>query len=236
MDFFRRHMKTIFWITLAGFLFATFAYFGAGGYLTSSMDTVATVNSGKVSYTEFTKSVNRAIEGEQEKKQDVQLTESDIQQIKMSILQDMISEEAFYQTALKYGLSVSDNEIRMHLEQIPAFQKNGRFDHMTYYQALRYGIKMTPEEFEKSRKRAMMVDKVRFLIYLIAKVSDKEAENEYLRRNGNLKNYAKEKDKFAETLQNEKRVLLFNQWVARLQEKIKITENLAKFEQQRTPR
>jgi peptidyl-prolyl cis-trans isomerase D len=231
MDFFRRHMKTIFWITLVGFIFATFAYFGAGGYLTHAYDTVATVNSEKVSYSEYSKSVSRAIENKREQKKDAELTETDIQQTKIAVLQDMISEEAFYQTALKYGLTITDNEIRAHLQQIPAFQKNGHFDHLTYFQTLRYGLKMTPEEFEKARGRALIVDKVRFLIFLIAKVTDKEAEFEYLRKNGNLKNWVKEKDKFIETIQNEKRMLLFNQWINQLQQKTTIKDFHMKFEQ-----
>jgi len=225
-------MKTIFWITLIGFVFATFAYFGAGGILTKGIDTVATVNGNKVSYTEFSRQVSRTIENQQAQKKDSQLTENDIKQIKMSVLQDMVSEEAFLQMALKYGLDTTDNEVRAYLQQIPQFQKDGHFDHMTYFQALNYGLKIKPEEFEKSRKRALTVDKLRYLIYLEAKVSDKEAEDEFLRRNSNLKNWLKEKDKFIETLRNEKRVLLFSQFVNVLQQKIKVQDYMSKFEQQ----
>lgn len=231
MDFIREHKKAIFWITLIGFLFATFAYFGAGGLLTRGYDTVAKVNNQKVSYSEYSKAVSRAIENKRENKKDAELTENDISQIKIGVLQDMVSEEAFYQAALRYGITVTDAEVAAHLRQIPAFQKNGQFDHQTYFQTLRYGLKMNYDEFEKSRKRALAVDKVRFLVYLLSKVSDKETEMEYLRRNGNLKNFVKEKDKFVETLQNEKRIMLFNQWIAVLQQKTKIEEYLAKFEQ-----
>ncbi|MFH0948461.1 MAG: SurA N-terminal domain-containing protein [Elusimicrobiota bacterium] len=239
MDFIREHKKTIFWITLIGFLFATFAYFGAGGILTRGYDTVATVNNKKVSYSEYSKSVSRAIENQREKKKDVpggsaadgELTDADLQQIKIRVLQDMVSEEAFYQAAIRYGITVTDVEVAAHLRQIPAFQKNGQFDHLTYFQTLR-GLKMTYEEFEKSRKRAIAVDRVRFLVNLLSKVTDKEAEMEYSRRNGNLKNYVLEKDKFVETLRNEKLSMLFNQWVAVLQQKTKIKDHLAKFERQ----
>ncbi len=231
MDFIRIHKKTILWIIISGFLFATFAYFGAGGILTKGIDTVATVNNKKVSYSEFSKAVSRAIENQREQKKDAELTDADLQQIKMGVLQDMISEEAFYQAALRYGIIVTDAEVSAHLRQIPAFQKNGHFDHQTYFQTLRYGLKMNYDEFEKSRKRALAVDKVRFLIYLLSKVTDKEAEMEYIRRNGNTKNFVKEKDKFVETLRNEKRVMLFK-WITVLQQKTKIQDNLAKFEQQ----
>lgn len=231
MEFIREHKKTIFWITLIGFLFATFAYFGAGGSLISGQDTVATVNSEKVSYTEYSNAVSRAIDNARKDKKDTELTDGEMQQLKRNVIQDMISEEAFFQLALKYGIRVTDGEIRAHLQQIPAFQKDGHFDHRTYYQVLAYGLKMTPEEFEKSRRRALAVDKVRFLIYLLSKVSEREAEFEYLRRNKNLKNWTKEKNEFIATLQSEKRMHLFQQWVAQLQQKVKIKDYLAKFEQ-----
>ncbi|MBN1383697.1 MAG: SurA N-terminal domain-containing protein [Elusimicrobia bacterium] len=230
MEFIREHKKTIFWITLIGFLFATFAYFGAGGSLVSGQDTVATVNSKKVSYSEYIKAVSRAIDNARQDKKDTELTDAEIQQIKRNTLQDMISEEAFYQLALKYGIKVTDGELKAHLQQIPAFQKDGHFDHRKYYQILAYGLKMTPSEFEESRKRAIAVDKVRFLIYLLSKVSEKEAELEYLRRNGNLKNWSKEKNEFIMTLQSEKRVQLFQQWITQLQQKVKIKDYLGKFE------
>lgn len=227
MEFIREHKKIILWIILIGFVFATFA----GGVFMKGFDTVATVNSKKILYSEYTKAVSRAIDNRREQKKDAELTENDIQQLKTGVLQDLISEEAFYQIALKYGIKVTDSEIRAHLQQIPAFQKDGHFDHLTYYQTLRYGLKMTPEEFERSRGRALAVDRVRFLLYLISKVTDTEAEFEYLRRNGNLKNWTEEKDKFIETLRNEKRVFLFNRWITRLQQKTKIRDYLAKFEQ-----
>ncbi|MFH1540905.1 MAG: SurA N-terminal domain-containing protein [Elusimicrobiota bacterium] len=232
MDFIRDHKKTIFWVTLIGFLFATFAYFGAGGILTKGFDTVATVNNQKVSYSEYSKAVSRAIEIQRERKKDVELTDADLQQTKVGILTNMISEEAFYQTAFRYGIAVTDAEVAAHLQQIPSFQKDGHFDHQTYFQVLRYGLKMNYGEFEKSRKRAIAVDKVRFLFQLLSKVTDKEAEMEYSRRNGNLKNYASEKDKFINTFRNEKRDIFFKHWIATVQQKTKIQDYLAKFEQQ----
>ena len=231
MDFIRKHQKTIFWITLIGFLFATFAYFGAGGYLTHGYDTVATVNGKKVSYINFSRNLSRAIENRRGQKKDTELTENDIHQIKVEVLQGMISEEAFCQVASKYGLTVTDAEVTTSIQQIPVFQKDGHFDHQTYFQMLRHGLKMNYEEFEKARKRALLVDKVRFLCSILAKVTDTEAKMEYFRRNGNLLNYNKEKDKFIETLRGEKRELLFGKWVSQLQQKTKIRDFLSKFEQ-----
>jgi len=235
MDFIRRYQKTIFWIVLITMLFAIFAYFGAGGILTKNYDTVATVNNHKVSYGDFLKAYDRAVENERDAKKDVELTDADLKQIKVGVLQDMISEEALNQIAKKYGLTVTDAEVAANIQNIPAFQKDGHFDHQTYFQVLRYGLKMNFVDFEKSRRRALMVDKVRFLISLLSKVTDKEAEMQYLARNGNMKKYAKDKDKFIETLKNEKRAQLFNLWIGQLQQKTKIQEFLSKFEQAGQP-
>ena len=229
-NFIQKHKKTIFWIIFLGFIFATFAYFGAGGYLTSGADTVAVVNSKKISYMKYLDNVTRAINNRKEQEKGADATEEEMKQLKVGVLQNMISEEAFSQAAHRYGLKVTDNEVVTYLQQIPAFKKNGKFDHRTYFQILQYGIKMTPEEFEESRRTAILTDRVKFLISTLAKVTDAEAREEYFRRNGNMKNWDKEKEKFIGTLTNEKVNYFFGQWVTQLQQQIQIKEYLSKFE------
>lgn len=228
--FIRKHKKTIFWILFVVITFATFAYFGAGGVITKGADTVATVNSKKLSYAEYERLSNRVINNQREQKKEGSLSEEEIKNLKLEVLRNMISEEAFCQEAEKYGLAVSDNEIAAYLQQIPAFQKNGKFDHQTYFQTLRYGIKMSAQEFEESRRRMMLNDRVRFIIALTSKVTEKEAADEYLRRNGNMKNWDKEKDKFIGTMEGEKSGYFQGQWVNKLQQTAKIKEFLSKFE------
>jgi len=227
--FINKHKKTIFWIILMGFLFATFAYFGAGGILSQGADTVAKVNSQKISYREYRNNVARVINTQREQNPEG-LNPEEMKNIQVGVLQNMISEEAFIQTAKSYKLKITQNELATYLQQIPAFQQNGKFDHKTYYRALQYGIHMSPVEFEESRRRALLVDRVKFIIFMSAKVTEKEAETEYQRRNGNVKNWNSEKDKFMETLKEEKANILFTAWVMQLQQKTKIKEYLSKFE------
>ena len=229
-NFIRKHKKTIFWIIFLGFMFATFAYFGAGGYLTKNADTVATVNSAKISYSKYQNNVARTITTQREQKKDGDITAEEQKQIRIGVLQGMISEEAFTQAAHRYRLKVTDTEVVTYLQQVPAFQKNGKFNHQQYFQILKYGIKMTPEEFEESRRVAMLDDRMKFLVSMLAKVTEGEARGEYLRRNGNMKNWDAEKAKFTETLVNEKGNYIFSQWITQLQRQTQIKEYLSKFE------
>jgi len=229
-NFIRKYKKTIFWIIFLGFIFATFAYFGAGGYITKGADTVATVNSTKISFFKYETNLARALNSQKEQKKNVEPTDEERKQLKVSVLQNMISEEAFSQAAKKYCLKVTDAEVVTYLQQIPAFQKDGKFEHKTYFQVLQYGIKMTPEEFEESRRTAILGDRVRFIISLLVKVTDAEARDEYLRRNGNMKSWDKEKTTFISTLESEKGNYFFSQWVGQLQQQTQIKEYLSKFE------
>ncbi len=229
-NFIHRYKKTIFWIIFLGFIFATFAYFGAGGYLTKGTDTVATVNSEKISYSKYYENTVRALDNQRNQKKGEDMTDDERKQVRLGVFRSMLTEAAFNQSARKYGLKVTDAEVVTYLQQIPAFQKNGRFDHATYFQILKYGIKMTPEDFEESRRSAILEDRMKFLISTLAKVTEPEARSEYLRRNGSMNGWDKEKSKFLDTLMNEKGNYLFGQWVIRLQQQTQIKEYLSKFE------
>jgi len=228
--FIHKHKKTIFWIIFIGIILSTFAYFGVSGYVTKDADTVAIVNSVKISYTKYNMNVNKAFSSQREQKKDSELTAEEQKQIRINVLQSMISEEAFSQAANKYRLKVTDDEVIAYLQQIPAFQKNGKFDHKTYFQILQYGLNTTPEEFEESRRTALLTDRLKFIISLLSKVTDSEARSEYLRRNGNMKNWETEKGKFIETLTGEKGNYFFGQWGSQLQQQTQIKEYLSKFE------
>lgn len=228
--FIHKHKKTIFWIILSGFLFATFAVFGGGGYFTHRADMVAKVNSKIITYTEYQKNARRAISNQREQAEDKNLSEEDIKNIKLSVLQNLISEEAFIQVAQTYGLKVTDKEVMLYLQQIPAFQKEGHFDHQTYFNTLRYGIKMTAAEFEEDRRRTLLAERVKSFIYFLGKVPETEAVWEYRRRNGSMQNWGTEKEEFLQTLQNEKINYFFNQWITEIQQTTEIKEFLQKFE------
>lgn len=76
------------------------------------------------------------------------------QLLETQALENLINREILSQEATKAGILVSDREIRDFIIDIPAFQEQGRFDKIRYFQYLE-GTHNTAEEFEtKIRKEA----------------------------------------------------------------------------------
>jgi len=220
-NFFQRRKRTIFMVTIIGFVLGTFVGFG-GYYLTRGWraDTVAVVNGKKILYQTYLNYFQRVIDNLREQNQE--LTDEIIKQKKQEILSDLIQEEIFYQEAKKYGIRVSDQELAADIQRFPAFQKDNRFDRGTYFQVLHYVLRMTPEEFEESRRRAIAIAKLRSLIASAVKITDKELEIAYLQERGNLKKFETEKEDFRQTYLSQKTLLAFNEWFQQLGRQVKV--------------
>lgn len=233
MDFLRNHRITIFTITIIGFLGGAFIGFGSyffGGK--TSSDNVIVVNGTGIPYRTFQKTLNRVIETMHQQNQEV--TEAVREQKKQEVIQDLIQEEVFRQQAKAYGITVSDDELAADIQQrYPAFQRDGRFDRMAYFQALGQILKMSPKEFEDSRRKQITNAKLRQLIMTSVKISEPELQMEYARAHrGNMAAYAKDRDKFLEQVRQEKTMLVFNEWFKSLNQTMKIKVHLQEIEKQ----
>jgi len=99
------------------------------------------------------------------------------------ILDGLIDKVLILQEAKRLGLSISDEELRVAIESIPAFQANGQFDRRRYEGSLRSN-RMTPEEFEQSQRENLLVSKTVNLIKMNeGTVSDEEVLDTYLFEN-----------------------------------------------------
>lgn len=230
MDFLRKHMRIIFFITIVFFLGS--ALIGFGGYLfgsKSSMDAVVEINGEEVPYRRFSNMMARVTENMAQKKEE--MTEQIRQQKKQEILQDLIQETVFWQQSKKYGISVSDSELAADIQRYPAFQRDGHFDHQTYYQVLGQMLRMSAVEFEDSRRRQIATFKLRHLIASSIRITEAELRYEYARANrGNMAAFEKDRPKFLESLRQEKTMLVFNEWFKQLNSSMKIKVHLEEIE------
>ncbi len=105
------------------------------------------------------------------------------------ILQQMVDEQAALAEASRRGLDVTDAEVARHIVTMPAFQEKGHFvGHARYAGMLRMQRPpMTPEEFEESLRRSLVIDKLRTALTDWVTVSDQEVEQEFRRRNEKVK-------------------------------------------------
>ena len=235
MTFLRKHQRTIFAITIGGFLSGTFIGFGGyffGGNRTGN-DPVVVINGVKIPYNTYSQVFSRMIDQARSNPEQPELTPEFMAHKKQEALQDVIQEEVFWQEANKYGIAISDKELAADIQHYPAFQKDGVFDQRTYYQVLGQMLRTTPRKFEEVRRRQIAAYKLRHLIASSIAVSEYELRMEYARANkGDMSAFMEKRADFSEKLRQEKVSYVFNEWFKALNQHIKIDVKLDEFEKE----
>ncbi|MCS7228040.1 MAG: SurA N-terminal domain-containing protein, partial [Endomicrobia bacterium] len=119
----------------------------------------------------------------------------------------------------KYNIVVTDQELYYDLMRIPAFQKDGKFDRETYYRTVILRLKMTPKEFEESRRKRIAMFKLREFILSGVKLSDFEIEQ--ATKNKGVKT-EEEKQKLISELLQEKQTAVLEEWYKKINSDLKI--------------
>ena len=109
--------------------------------------------------------------------------------IDQQVLQQMVDEQAGIAEAERLGIQVGDEEVRQRIVSLPVFQENGTFiGEQRYLMVLSsQNPPVTPTEFERSMREALMLDKLRTALTEWMSVTDAELEEEYRRRNDKVK-------------------------------------------------
>jgi hypothetical protein len=168
--FFRKH-RTFVFVFLAAIM-VSLPFFGVGtNYLFSSpQDVVMQVNGAKVRRADYDRLLNQILKSKPDMKPEQK------QQARAQAMNELIRLIVYDQEAAKYGLHVSDQELRAQIEHTPAFQKDGKFDPSTYVNTLTNLADTTPEEFEAFRKKDMAAFKLNQLVASAAGVSDADVQ------------------------------------------------------------
>lgn len=98
--------------------------------------------------------------------------------LKEQALKDLVNKVLLLQEAQRLGFGVNAEELQNSIQNMPAFQKDGRFDKMTYLRLLQRA-RMSPEEFEASQRQVLLITKVQNFILASVKVSDREVLDFY---------------------------------------------------------
>ncbi|MEW6377545.1 MAG: SurA N-terminal domain-containing protein [Thermodesulfobacteriota bacterium] len=99
------------------------------------------------------------------------------------VLDDLISRVLILQEGKRLGFTIGNEELRMAIESIPAFQVNGQFDQRNYERFLRIN-RMSAEEFERMQRESLLLSKMVNLIKLNGgKISEEELLEIYLFEN-----------------------------------------------------
>lgn len=228
--FLRRHRQGIFVGTISTFLIGIFV--GLGGYLFVRSDVseaVAAVGSAKIPYQEYRLRLDQYLEVVRD--QGTELTDSTQGEIKQGILRDMIVDELLFLKARELGLVVSDLELAADIERNPNFSRDGRFDKLLYLQALRYSLRISPRQYEESRRRLLSAAKLRALVLQSAKITPRELEEEFAAQGSKpAKDLQAAKAQFAQTFQQMRALDLLNQYLRQVTAKVEIKSYLEQRE------
>jgi peptidyl-prolyl cis-trans isomerase D len=103
------------------------------------------------------------------------------------ILDNLVSRYVITVEAKRLGLDVTPAEIEQKILEIPAFRENGAFIGRARYQEILAQNNLTMEDFESRVANEILIDKLRSFITASVAVTDKDAEEEYKRRNEKAK-------------------------------------------------
>lgn len=96
------------------------------------------------------------------------------------IVEQQVWDRLMLREAARKRVKVSDEELARYLQQIPAFQENGRFS-KPLYERMVQGLRMTPQGFEARVRDDLRMQKLMESVQAEATVSDEDIRQAYLR-------------------------------------------------------
>jgi peptidyl-prolyl cis-trans isomerase D len=143
-----------------GFIAITFVVgMGWWGFGEHSGSAVATVGDLSISLDEFKRAYENTYRFYKEKVPGEFKDET----IKQYVVEQLVDHRVWLIAAHNMGLSVSDEELRTSIMQIPEFQRNGRFD-PEHYQRLLAANHLTPSMFEAVQAKELLSLKARMMV------------------------------------------------------------------------
>jgi hypothetical protein len=139
-----------------------------------------TVNGDAISITEFNRELNRrleffkAIAGGKISEEQLKMF-----RVREGVFQELVNKKLMVQEAGRQGLIASDEELRDKISEIPAFQKTGKFDLLTYRQVLEAN-NYSPTSFERLVREDISLQQWDSFFRDRVRVSNEEIKKEFL--------------------------------------------------------
>ncbi len=192
LDLIRRKQKTglvklVFWAIIAAFVGTIFLVWGKGSDQgVTSNSVAATVGDTEISFAEYQSVYSNLYNLYQSIYRDQFTPEMEKRlNLRQQALDSLIDQALLAQEAGRLGIKVSKKELVDSIAQTPAFQSNGVFDKNLYVQVLNYQ-RITPEQFEASQQRTLLISKIQEEIQGKISVSDEDIEQDYRQQNESI--------------------------------------------------
>jgi peptidyl-prolyl cis-trans isomerase D len=139
-----------------------FAFFGIDSYFRfrEGAEAVATFGSHQITQQEF----GQELRERQEMLQNLSGGQADFAQLdnpelRYAVLDNMIRQRLLLERAQRLGMTVSERQLQAAINEIPAFQENGRFSYAQYERLLR-AQNMTPVQFEARLRQQIIMQQL----------------------------------------------------------------------------
>jgi len=98
--------------------------------------------------------------------------------LRQRTLANLVTEKLQLQEAERLGIRVTDPEVALRIQELPYFQRGGRFDPGLYRQLLDSN-RISPRQFEEDQRQIIIAERLRRYIGMGASVSDLEVREAY---------------------------------------------------------
>jgi len=175
-----RGLKLILLFVIVAFIVTSFLYFGSDLRMGNARsNAVASVNGEEIPPARFQRMQRNYLEYYRRAyQQNITPEMAERLGLTQQVINDLIQEALVLQQAKREGITVSDDELRLRIQSIPAFQEDGRFSRERYLTQLRQ-VRIEPSEFENEVRREMLRQKMESIVKEGIKVSDAEVEQVY---------------------------------------------------------
>ncbi|MGE5285083.1 MAG: SurA N-terminal domain-containing protein [Actinomycetota bacterium] len=161
---------------ILSFIALTFIWWGVGTYSERGRNVAATVGGETITMIELADAVS-GLEKSYREVYGAAFTPEMAKalNLKQRAMDSLVQRRLLLEEAAKMGLSATDEEVRLEIAAVPAFQQNGQFRDDLYRSVLSYN-RVTPAEFEASKRVEITLKKLEGLLGAGALVPDTEAK------------------------------------------------------------
>jgi peptidyl-prolyl cis-trans isomerase D len=184
MNWFREKFGTVVVTAIIGFIAFVFVFYGVfNPRATRGLHEGAvagTVNGDSISIAEFNRAFNQQAEFFRQMSGG-KLSEEQIKQfhLRESVFQQLVRRKLMAQEAGRLGMVASDEEVKEKIQEMPVFQKDGRFDLPTYRQVLEAN-NYSPGTFERMMRDDLSVSQWESYFKARVHASEEEVRSEFL--------------------------------------------------------
>jgi len=174
-------LKLVLLFVILAFVGTSVVYFGADALSRKGVGdhSVATVNGEDIPVERFRRAYSSYVEFYRQIYKD-RLTQEMMERlgITQQVVNDLVQDALIGQQARREGVVVTDDELRARIQQVRAFQEDGRFSRDRYLLVL-HNIRVEPAEFESDQRRDLLRRKMEGLVKDGVKVSPDELLQAY---------------------------------------------------------